>query len=39
MASTQEVVITHHMSLEAAPHGYEVFKYKEDICIKVALKP
>ena len=31
--------ITHSMSLEQAPHGYEIFKHKKDNCIKVVLKP
>lgn len=30
---------THRLSLEEAPHGYEIFKNKEDGCIKVVLKP
>jgi threonine dehydrogenase-like Zn-dependent dehydrogenase len=32
-------VVTHRMSLEEAPHGYDIFKNKEDNCIKVVLKP
>ncbi len=32
-------VITHKMSLEDAPKGYEIFKHKKDNCIKVVLKP
>jgi threonine dehydrogenase-like Zn-dependent dehydrogenase len=32
-------VITHRMSLEDAPRGYEIFKHKDDGCIKVVLKP
>jgi len=32
-------VITHHLSLEDAPHGYEMFAKKQDQCIKVVLKP
>jgi threonine dehydrogenase-like Zn-dependent dehydrogenase len=32
-------VITHKMSLEEAPTGYEIFKHKKDNCIKVVLKP
>jgi threonine dehydrogenase-like Zn-dependent dehydrogenase len=32
-------VITHRLSLEDAPHGYEVFRKKQDGCIKVVLKP
>ena len=30
---------THRLPLEQAPHGYEIFKKKEDGCIKVVLKP
>jgi threonine dehydrogenase-like Zn-dependent dehydrogenase len=32
-------VITHRMSLDEAPEGYEIFTNKEDDCIKVVLKP
>ncbi len=32
-------VITHRMSLDDAPNGYETFKRKQDSCIKVILKP
>jgi len=32
-------VITHILSLEDAPDGYELFKRKEDGCVKVVLKP
>jgi threonine dehydrogenase-like Zn-dependent dehydrogenase len=32
-------VITHHLKLEDAPHGYDIFKHKEDDCLKVVLKP
>ena len=32
-------VVTHVMSLEDAPKGYELFKHKQDGCIKVVLKP
>lgn len=32
-------VITHRMSLDDAPQGYEIFKKKEDNCIKVVMKP
>ncbi len=32
-------VITHKMSLEDAPKGYEIFKNKKDNCIKIVLKP
>jgi threonine dehydrogenase-like Zn-dependent dehydrogenase len=32
-------LVTHRMPLEGAPHGYDIFKKKEDGCIKVVLKP
>jgi len=32
-------LVTHRLPLEDAPHGYEMFKNKEDGCIKVVLKP
>ena len=32
-------VVTHTMSLEDAPDAYDMFKNKEDDCIKVVLKP
>jgi threonine dehydrogenase-like Zn-dependent dehydrogenase len=32
-------VITHRLKLEDAPHAYEIFKHKQDNCIKVVLKP
>jgi threonine dehydrogenase-like Zn-dependent dehydrogenase len=32
-------VITHRMSLDDAPKGYDIFKNKEEDCIKVVLKP
>jgi len=32
-------IITHRMRLEDAPAGYEIFKHKQDGCIKVVLKP
>lgn len=32
-------VVTHRMSLDDAPQGYEMFRDKEDECIKVVLKP
>jgi threonine dehydrogenase-like Zn-dependent dehydrogenase len=34
-----EDLTTHTMSLEQAPHGYEIFQKKQDGCIKVVLKP
>jgi threonine dehydrogenase-like Zn-dependent dehydrogenase len=30
---------THHLPLEQAPHGYEIFQKKQDSCIKVVLHP
>ena len=32
-------VVTHRMRLEDAPRGFEMFKNKEDNCIKIVLKP
>lgn len=32
-------IITHRLRLEDAPHGYEIFGYRKDHCIKVVLKP
>ncbi len=32
-------IITHRLNLDEAPQGYNVFKHKEDDCIKVVLKP
>lgn len=32
-------VFTHHLPLEEAKQGYEMFKHKHDNCIKVLLKP
>jgi threonine dehydrogenase-like Zn-dependent dehydrogenase len=32
-------VVTHHLDLEDAARGYEMFRNKEDDCIKVVLKP
>jgi threonine dehydrogenase-like Zn-dependent dehydrogenase len=32
-------VITHRMSLDEAPQAYEIFKKKQDGCIKVVLSP
>jgi threonine dehydrogenase-like Zn-dependent dehydrogenase len=28
---------THHLSLDQAPHGYDMFRNKTDGCIKVVL--
>ncbi len=30
---------THHLPLDQAPHGYEIFQKKQDACIKVVLNP
>lgn len=32
-------IISHRLKLEEAPHGYDIFKHKEDECTKVILKP
>jgi threonine dehydrogenase-like Zn-dependent dehydrogenase len=32
-------IVTHRMRLDDTPKGYEIFKNKEDECIKVVLKP
>jgi threonine dehydrogenase-like Zn-dependent dehydrogenase len=32
-------IITHTLPLDEAPHGYDLFKNKQDECIKVVLKP
>ena len=32
-------IITHTMSLDEAPHGYDIFTNRKDNCIKVLLKP
>jgi threonine dehydrogenase-like Zn-dependent dehydrogenase len=32
-------VVTHQLPLAEAKNGYEMFKHKEDKCIKVVLKP
>lgn len=32
-------VVTHRLNIDDAPKGYEIFKKKEDNCIKVVLKP
>lgn len=32
-------LITHRLALEEAPRGYEIFKHKEDGCVKVVLRP
>jgi threonine dehydrogenase-like Zn-dependent dehydrogenase len=32
-------IITHSLPIDKAPHAYEIFKHKQDNCIKVVLKP
>ncbi len=32
-------MITHHLALDDAPYGYEIFKNKQDECVKVVLRP
>ena len=32
-------VVSHHLPLDDAPKGYELFKHKQDNCTKVVLKP
>jgi threonine dehydrogenase-like Zn-dependent dehydrogenase len=32
-------VITHLLPLGEAPHGYDIFKHKEDRCEKAVLTP
>jgi threonine dehydrogenase-like Zn-dependent dehydrogenase len=32
-------VITHRLNIEDAPYGYEIFREKQDGCIKVVLDP
>ncbi len=32
-------IISHHLPLDEAPRGYEMFKHKHDNCTKVVLKP
>jgi threonine dehydrogenase-like Zn-dependent dehydrogenase len=32
-------IITHHLPLEEAPHGFEIFSEKQDECVKIVLKP
>jgi threonine dehydrogenase-like Zn-dependent dehydrogenase len=33
------VIITHHLSLDEAPHGYDIFQKKQEECIKVVMHP
>jgi threonine dehydrogenase-like Zn-dependent dehydrogenase len=32
-------IVTHRLSLDDAPNGYETFKNKQDECVKVVLTP
>ena len=32
-------IITHRLPLDDAPYGYDIFKNKQDDCVKVVLKP
>ena len=32
-------IITHHMPLKDAAHGYDIFRNKKDNCVKVVLRP
>ncbi len=32
-------IVTHRLPLADAPHGYDLFRNKEDECVKVVLKP
>ena len=32
-------IVTHTLPLDDAPRGYELFKHKQDACLKVVLKP
>jgi threonine dehydrogenase-like Zn-dependent dehydrogenase len=32
-------IVSHRLSLDSAPQGYEMFKNKEEECVKVVLKP
>jgi threonine dehydrogenase-like Zn-dependent dehydrogenase len=34
-----ESFATHHLPLDQAPHGYEIFQKKQDGCLKVVLRP
>ncbi|HYL53089.1 MAG TPA: glutathione-dependent formaldehyde dehydrogenase, partial [Acidimicrobiia bacterium] len=33
------MVVTHRLSLDDTPLGYETFKQKQDDCLKVVLSP
>jgi threonine dehydrogenase-like Zn-dependent dehydrogenase len=32
-------IVTHRMTLDEAPTGYDLFRNKQDECIKIVLKP
>jgi threonine dehydrogenase-like Zn-dependent dehydrogenase len=32
-------IVSHRLSLDDAPQGYEMFRNKEEECVKVVLKP
>ncbi|HMG03834.1 MAG TPA: hypothetical protein VK581_00150, partial [Chthoniobacterales bacterium] len=32
-------IITHRLPLDDAPHAYQIFRDKEDDCVKVVLTP
>ena len=32
-------IISHRLRLEQAPEGYEMFRDKEDSCVKVVMRP
>jgi threonine dehydrogenase-like Zn-dependent dehydrogenase len=32
-------IVSHRLGLDAAPLGYEMFRNKEEECVKVVLKP
>jgi threonine dehydrogenase-like Zn-dependent dehydrogenase len=31
-------IISHHLTLDDAPHGYDIFRNKEEGCVKVVMK-
>ena len=33
------IIVSHHLRLDQAPRGYEIFKHKQDGCTKVILNP
>ncbi|MFB3093960.1 MAG: hypothetical protein ACE1ZN_06115, partial [Dehalococcoidia bacterium] len=33
------LILTHSLSLEDAPHGYDMFANHKESCVKVVLKP